>query len=284
MHLIREFVQTGAWWNFANFEQGLFIGFSFFNAGTSQQELQNQMFSIFMVFLLFGNLLQQILPNFVVQRALYEVRERPAKTFSWKAFMFSNIIVELPWNTLMAVFVYFTFYYPVGLYKNAEPTDAVHERGALFFLTMLAFFLFTSTFANMIIAGMDSKPSPGVFLKRIKEANLCRSSRRDGRKYWTATILAHPHLLRVNDANAAIESRADYCDTVCLPRRRPCRDSGSSCTGYRRSHTLSAPCCPRPLPTTKSYVPPTRYATSAHHPVKPARSTWHLTSTSPGAT
>ena len=138
-------------------KQGLFIGFSFFNAGTSQQELQNQMFSIFMIFLLFGNLLQQILPNFVVQRALYEVRERPAKTFSWKAFMYSNIIVELPWNSLMAVFVYFCFYYPVGLYKNAEPTDAVHERGGLFFLLMLAFFWFTSTFANMIIAGMDSK-------------------------------------------------------------------------------------------------------------------------------
>ncbi len=32
----------------------LFIGFSFFDAGTSQQELQNQMFSIFMLFTIFG--------------------------------------------------------------------------------------------------------------------------------------------------------------------------------------------------------------------------------------
>lgn len=109
-----------------------------------------------MIFLLFGYLLQQILPNFVLQRALYEARERPSKTFSWKAFMLSNILVELPWNTLMAVIVYFCYYYAVGLYKNAVPTDAVHERGALFFLFTLMFMLFTSSFANMIIAAIDT--------------------------------------------------------------------------------------------------------------------------------
>lgn len=45
------------------------------------------------------------MPHFVTQRSLYEARERPSKTYSWKAFMLSNIFVELPWNTLMAVIV-----------------------------------------------------------------------------------------------------------------------------------------------------------------------------------
>lgn len=133
----------------------LFVGFSFFNAGTTQQSLQNQMFSIFMIFLLFGNLIQQIMPNFVVQRSLYEARERPSKTYSWKAFMLSNLIVEVPWQALMAVGVFFTYYYPVGLYHNAEPTGAVTERGVLFFLFCLSFLLFTSTFSTMIVAAMD---------------------------------------------------------------------------------------------------------------------------------
>ena len=79
----------------------LFIGFSFFKAGTSLQGLQNQMFSIFMLFTIFSNLVQQIMPNFVVQRALYEARERPSKTYSWQAFLMANIFVELPWNTRM---------------------------------------------------------------------------------------------------------------------------------------------------------------------------------------
>jgi ATP-binding cassette, subfamily G (WHITE), member 2, PDR len=77
----------------------LFIGFSFWDAGTSLQSLQNQMFAIFMLLTIFGNMAQQIMPHFVTQRSLYEVRERPSKAYSWKVFMLSNIIVELPWNS-----------------------------------------------------------------------------------------------------------------------------------------------------------------------------------------
>jgi ATP-binding cassette subfamily G (WHITE) protein 2 (PDR) len=81
-----------------------------------------------------SNLVPQILPNFVTQRALYEARERPAKTYSWQIFMLSNILVELPWNTFMAVLVFICWYYPVGLYRNAQPTQAVAERGGAMFL------------------------------------------------------------------------------------------------------------------------------------------------------
>lgn len=139
----------------------LFIGFSFFKAGTSQQELQNQMFSIFMLFTIFGQLVQQIMPHFVTQRALYEVRERPSKTYSWVAFMTSNIIVELPWNSLMAVLIFLCWYYPIGLYRNAEPTGEVTQRGGLMFLLILQFLLFTSTFTNMVIAAIEDAETGG---------------------------------------------------------------------------------------------------------------------------
>lgn len=133
----------------------LYIGFSFFQAENSQQGLQNQMFSVFMLLTIFTNLVQQILPNFCTQRSLYEVRERPSKTYSWQSFMTANILVEIPWNTLMAVIIFICWYYPIGLYRNAEPDDAVHERGALMFLLVWSFLLFTSTFAHMIIAGIE---------------------------------------------------------------------------------------------------------------------------------
>ncbi|OJJ00646.1 hypothetical protein ASPVEDRAFT_27360 [Aspergillus versicolor CBS 583.65] len=139
----------------------LYIGFSFFKAPTSMQGLQNQMFSVFMLMTIFGNLVQQIMPNFVTQRSLYEARERPSKTYSWQAFMTANIIVELPWNTLMAAFVFFCWYYPIGLYDNAKPTDAVTERGGLMFLLIWTFLLFTSTFAHMIIAGIELAETGG---------------------------------------------------------------------------------------------------------------------------
>jgi ABC-type multidrug transport system permease subunit len=119
------------------------------------------MFGIFMLMTIFGQLVQQIMPLFVTQRALYEVRERPSKAYSWKAFMMSNIIVELPWSALCAVLIFVTWYYPIGLYANAEPTNAVHERGALMFLYILEFLLFTSTFAHMAIAGIADAETGG---------------------------------------------------------------------------------------------------------------------------
>lgn len=114
-----------------------------------------------MLLTIFNNIVQQTMPHFVTQRALYEVRERPSKAYSWQVFMLSNIIVELPWNTLMAVIVFVTWYYPIGLYRNAIPTGEVHERGFLMFLLVFAFFLFTSTFTHMIIAGIDTAETGG---------------------------------------------------------------------------------------------------------------------------
>ncbi|WWC86557.1 uncharacterized protein L201_001434 [Kwoniella dendrophila CBS 6074] len=139
----------------------LFIGFSFFKADTSQQGLQSQLFSAFMSFLIFGQLVQQIMPNFVVQRSLYESRERPSKTYSWKVFILSNIVVEIPWSVLVGTLFYFCWYYPIGYYRNAIPTNTVHVRGALMWLYMQVFFLFTSTFATAIVAGMDLAEAAG---------------------------------------------------------------------------------------------------------------------------
>ncbi|MCJ1283705.1 hypothetical protein MMC26_003036 [Xylographa opegraphella] len=151
---------------------GLFIGFSFFRAENSQQGVQNQLFSIFMLMTIFGQLTQQIMPHFVTQRSLYEVRERPSKAYSWKAFMLSNIIVELPWNSLSALLIFVCWYYPIGLYRNAEPTNAVHERGGLMFLFILEFLLFTSTFTNMVIAGVETAETGGNIANLIFSLSL----------------------------------------------------------------------------------------------------------------
>ncbi|KAL2786566.1 ABC-2 type transporter-domain-containing protein [Aspergillus keveii] len=166
----------------------LFIGFSFFDAPTSLQGLQNQMFSVFMLMTIFGNLVQQIMPNFVTQRSLYEARERPSKAYSWKAFMTANIIVELPWNSLMAALIFFCWYYPIGLYNNAKPTDAVTERGGLMFLLIWTFLLFTSTFAHMVIAGIELAETGGNIANML--FSLCLifcgvlSSSSDMPRFW----------------------------------------------------------------------------------------------------
>jgi ATP-binding cassette subfamily G (WHITE) protein 2 (PDR) len=140
----------------------LLVGFSFYQAENTLQGMQNQMFAVFMLMTVFGNLVQQIMPHFVTQRALYEVRERPSKTYSWQAFMLANICAELPWQTLMSVFSFVSFYYPIGLDRNAKwiPGE-LHERAGLFFLLIWVFYLFTSTFSHMVIAGIDTAENGG---------------------------------------------------------------------------------------------------------------------------
>ncbi|KAF2087085.1 ABC transporter ABCl1 [Saccharata proteae CBS 121410] len=133
----------------------LFIGFVFFQATNTIQGLQNQMFAIFMLMTIFSQLIQQLMPQFVAQRSLYEARERPSKAYSWPAFMLANIIVELPWNTLMAIFI-FPVYYLIGLQRNALPTHTLNERGGLMFLLIWSMLLFTSTFGHLMIAGVET--------------------------------------------------------------------------------------------------------------------------------
>ncbi|AET39068.1 pleiotropic drug resistance family ABC transporter Ecym_3605 [Eremothecium cymbalariae DBVPG len=133
----------------------LFIGFSFFNSSTSTQGLQNQMFSIFLFMMILNPLIQQMLPQYEEQRDLYEVRERPSKTFSWKAFILSQITTEMPWSILVGTLAFFCFYYPVGFYHNAAASGETASRGALFWLLCVTYYIFSITFGQLCVAAIQ---------------------------------------------------------------------------------------------------------------------------------
>ncbi|KLJ06286.1 ATPase [Blastomyces silverae] len=137
----------------------LFIGLSFYNSPKSLQGLQNQLFGIFMFIIMFPTLAQQSMPFYIAMRSLYEVRERPSKTYSWKAFILSAIVVELPWNTLMAVPSFLVWYYPIGFQRNAG--DDVVGRGGTMFLLIWIFLVYGSTFGSMVVSGIDLAETAG---------------------------------------------------------------------------------------------------------------------------
>ncbi|GME85206.1 unnamed protein product [Ambrosiozyma monospora] len=133
----------------------LFNGFTFFNAGTSLQGMQNQMLSTFMysvLLLAYGN---QILPYFIDQRSLYEVRERPSKTFGWVVFIASQITVEIPWAVLCGTIGYFCWYYPLGLEHNAHTSSEVTERGGLTWLLLCSFYLYGVSLIQMCVSAIE---------------------------------------------------------------------------------------------------------------------------------
>ncbi|KAI8417273.1 hypothetical protein FOFC_03586 [Fusarium oxysporum] len=80
----------------------LLIGFSF-QPGQSILGVQNAIFSILMVCSMFSSLVQQIMPKFIVQRTLYEVRERHSNMYSWSVLILANILVKIPYNVVLGV-------------------------------------------------------------------------------------------------------------------------------------------------------------------------------------
>ncbi|ONH74626.1 Multidrug resistance protein CDR1 [Pichia kudriavzevii] len=135
----------------------LFNGFSFYRAGTSLQGLQNQMLSIFMLSVMLNTLVQQMLPLYITQRSIYEVRERPSKTFSWWVFLAAQVTAEFPWNLICGTISYFCWYYPIGLQNNASVTHTTAERGALTWLLIVGFFNYASSLGLMCIAGVEQE-------------------------------------------------------------------------------------------------------------------------------
>ncbi|KAF5026342.1 hypothetical protein F66182_1550 [Fusarium sp. NRRL 66182] len=132
---------------FLGIAAGIFIGFSFFQASQSQAGMQNVIFSVFLLTTIFSTLVQQIQPHFITQRSLYEVRERPSKAYSWKAFIMANIVVEIPYQIVTGVLIWACFYYPVVGIQSSD-------RQVLVLLFVIQLFIYASAFAQMTIAAL----------------------------------------------------------------------------------------------------------------------------------
>ncbi|KAI4844783.1 putative ABC multidrug transporter [Aureobasidium sp. EXF-8845] len=144
---------------------GLFIGFSFYQADSSTQGLQNVIFSAFMVCTIFSSLVQQIMPLFVNQRSLYEVRERPSKAYSWKAFILANIVVEIPYNIVLAVLVFGSYYYAV---QGIQPS----LRQGMVLLFLIEFFIYAGTFAHLCIVAMPDAQTAAAIVTLLFAMSL----------------------------------------------------------------------------------------------------------------
>ncbi|KAK1978333.1 ABC-2 type transporter-domain-containing protein [Colletotrichum cereale] len=136
------------------FLMALYIGFTF-KSDNSLQGLQNQLYAFFMCLTTVNEFSKQIMPMFVPQRALYEVRERPSRVYRWTTYLLSNIVIEMVWNTGAAVIFFFCWYYPARFFHNTTADD-VSMRGFTVFLFIWMFFLWTSTFSQMAIAAVET--------------------------------------------------------------------------------------------------------------------------------
>ncbi|KAL8871620.1 MAG: hypothetical protein Q9174_002588, partial [Haloplaca sp. 1 TL-2023] len=130
---------------FVAFVIGIFNGFTYYSLGSAVADLQNRMFTSFLIIIFPPTVVNAVLPKFYGNLALWMARERPSRIYNWFAFCTASVVTEIPISIVSSVIYWLTWYYPTGLARDSS------SAGYVFFMTML-FFLFTASWGQWICA------------------------------------------------------------------------------------------------------------------------------------
>lgn len=82
-----------------------------------------------------------------------KVREAPSRNIQIGLhFITGQITSELPYQIAVGTLSYLCWYYPVGLYANAEPTHTVNQRGILMWMFLTSFYVYSATFGQLCMS------------------------------------------------------------------------------------------------------------------------------------
>nr|POE53616.1 brefeldin a resistance protein [Quercus suber] len=124
---------------------GIFNGFTFWQLGHSTQDMQNRMFSAFLILTIPPTVVNAVVPKFYTNLALWQAREYPSRIYGWFAFTTAQVVAEIPAAVIGAVLYFVLWYWPTGL-----PTDS--STSGYVFLMVLLFFLFQASWGQWITA------------------------------------------------------------------------------------------------------------------------------------
>ncbi|KAH8695660.1 ABC-2 type transporter-domain-containing protein [Talaromyces proteolyticus] len=134
----------------------LLIGFSSFKPTMTLSGYQSVLYGILNLMGVLVNLIQQTMPNFILQRSLYEVREQPCRLYAWPIFILANIIVEIPYQIFFAFLVWVSFYFPIfGVQQTSQ------QQG-LMLLFLIQLCIFAMTLATLIISALPDADTVGA--------------------------------------------------------------------------------------------------------------------------
>ncbi|ROV95974.1 hypothetical protein VMCG_07971 [Cytospora schulzeri] len=124
---------------------GIFNGFTFYQLGNTVQDMQNRMFTAFLIVTVPPTIVNSVVPKFYQNLALWQVREHPSRIYGWVAFTTAQVVAEIPIAVVCSVLYFLLWYFPSGL-----PTDS-STAGYVFLMTML-FYFFMSSWGQWICA------------------------------------------------------------------------------------------------------------------------------------
>ncbi|PIA89663.1 Brefeldin A resistance protein [Cercospora beticola] len=124
---------------------GIFNGFTFWQLGNTIQDMQNRMFTSFLIIVIPPTIVNAVVPKFFTNMALWQAREYPSRIYGWFAFCTAQVVAEIPPAIIGGLVYWVLWYFPTGL-----PTEAP-VSGYVFLMTML-FFLFQASWGQWICA------------------------------------------------------------------------------------------------------------------------------------
>ncbi|KAI4728946.1 hypothetical protein E4T49_03351 [Aureobasidium sp. EXF-10728] len=116
----------------------LLNGFTFWMIGDSLNDLQQNLFTVFILIFVSPGVIAQLQPLFIDRRDIFEAREKKSKMYHWGPFVTGLIISEFPYLIVCALLYYVCWYFAPGL--NTSPYSA----GSVFFVIVMYEFLYTA--------------------------------------------------------------------------------------------------------------------------------------------
>ncbi|KAF2104728.1 putative ABC transporter [Rhizodiscina lignyota] len=123
--------------------QGIFNGFTFYMLGSTVQDMQNRMFSCFLIIMTPPLIVNSTLPRFWTCMKLWQARELPSRIYGWIPFTTAMVVSEIPAAIVGAVVYFLLWYYPVGLPRDSATAGYV-------FLMTVVFFFFQASWGQWI--------------------------------------------------------------------------------------------------------------------------------------
>ncbi|KAI1658879.1 ABC-2 type transporter-domain-containing protein [Daldinia decipiens] len=117
---------------------GIFNGFTFWKLGNSVQDMQNRMFTVFLIIIIPATIVNAVVPRFDQNLGLWQAREYPSRIYGWVAFSTANIVAEIPAAIVSGIIYWALWCWPSGIAGNSL------SAGYSFIMTILMFLFMTS--------------------------------------------------------------------------------------------------------------------------------------------
>ena len=104
---------------------GIFNGFTFWQLGNTIQDMQNRMFTAFLILTVPPTIVNAVVPKFFTNMALWQAREYPSRIYGWFAFCTAQVVAEIPPAIIGAVVYWVLWYFATGLPVEASVSGYV---------------------------------------------------------------------------------------------------------------------------------------------------------------